>query len=131
MNAAAPPSPYARLGGEPVVMAIVNRFYDLVEQDEAYAPLRAIHAVDLAPVRHALGLFMTGWLGGPRDWFDRGQCIMAIHRAFPVTRDLADQWAGAMTRAIAGQPDVDPVIAARMVEAMTHMTRGMVNIGLD
>ncbi len=27
MNAAAPPSPYVRIGGEPVVAAIVNRFW--------------------------------------------------------------------------------------------------------
>lgn len=131
MNAAAPPSPYDRLGGAPVVAAIANRFYDLVESDPAYAPLRAIHAADLQAVRHGLTRFLSGWLGGPRDWFDRGQCIMSIHRVFPVTPQLADQWADAMSRAIAMQPQVDDVLRARMVETLAHMTRGMVNIGLD
>ncbi len=131
MNAAAPPSPYVRIGGAPVVRAIANRFYDLLEQDAAYAELRALHAADLGPVRHGLTLFLSGWLGGPRDWFERGPCIMSLHRAFPITPQLADQWALAMTCAIADQEDMDSDIADAMTQAMGHMARGMINFGLD
>lgn len=131
MNAAAPPSPYARIGGEPVVAAIANRFYDLLEQDPAYAQLRALHAADLGAVRHGLTRFLVGWLGGPRDWFERGPCIMSLHRAFPITPALADQWALAMTCAIAGQDDMDSAIADSMAQALGHMARGMINFGLQ
>lgn len=131
MNAAAPPSPYARIGGEPIVRGIVDRFYDLLEHDPAYAPLRALHAADLEPVRHGLTRFLSGWLGGPRDWFDRGPCIMSLHRAFPITLALADQWAMAMTCAIAGEETIDPRLADAMTEALGHMARGMINFGLD
>lgn len=130
MNAAAPPSPYVRIGGEPVVRAIVDRFYDLLEQDTAYAELRALHAADLGPVRHGFTRFLCGWLGGPRDWFGRGQCVMSLHRAFPITPALADQWAEAMARAIEGQDGVDPAIARAMTDALGHMARGMINFGL-
>lgn len=130
MNAAAPPSPYVRIGGEPIVRAIADRFYDLLEQDVAFADLRAIHAADLTAVRHGLTRFLCGWLGGPRDWFERGPCIMSLHRAFPVTPLLADQWAQAMRRAIAGQQGVDPVIGDAMAQALDHMAHGMIHFGL-
>ena len=130
MNAAAPPSPYARIGGESVVRAIAQRFYDLIERDAAYADLRAIHAADLGPVRHGLTRFLCGWLGGPRDWFDRGPCIMSLHRAFPVTPALADQWATAMACAIAMEENLDPALGDAMAEALGHMARGMINFGL-
>lgn len=131
MNAAAPPSPYARIGGDAVVAAIANRFYDIVSQDPAYAELRALHAADLTAVRHGLTRFLIGWLGGPRDWFERGPCIMSLHRAFPITPALADQWALAMTCAIAGQEEIDPAIADAMAQALGHVARGMVNFGLE
>jgi len=131
MNAAAPPTPYARIGGDAPVAAIVDRFYTLLESDPAFTELRALHAADLSPVRHGLTRFLVGWLGGPRDWFERGPCVMSLHRLFPITPALADQWSTAMGRAIAGQPDFDPVLAGRMIDALGHMARGMINIGLD
>lgn len=130
MNAAAPPSPYARIGGEPVVRAIADRFYDLLESDPAYAELRALHTADLATVRHGLTRFLCGWLGGPRDWFARGPCIMSLHRAFPITSLLADQWATAAACAIAAQEGLDQDIAAAMTQVLGHMARGMINFGL-
>ncbi len=134
MNAAASPNapmtPYVRIGGEPVVRAIADRFYDLLESDPAYAQLRAIHAADLSVVRHGFTRFLCGWLGGPRDWFQRGTCIMSLHRAFPITPQLADQWATAAACAIAGQEDLDTDIADAMAQALGHMARGMINFGL-
>ncbi|UZW57264.1 group II truncated hemoglobin [Sphingobium sp. JS3065] len=121
-------TPYARIGGEPAVAAIVNRFYDLVEQDAAFADLRALHAADLAAVRHGLTRFLSGWAGGPRDWFDHGPCIMSLHRAFPITPALADQWSAAMTRAIAAQAGLDPQLAQAMAQALDHMAHAMVNL---
>ncbi|WP_375196513.1 group II truncated hemoglobin [Sphingobium sp.] len=125
------PTPFDRIGGEPTVAAIANRFYDLIEQDPAYADLRAIHAADLSAIRHGLTRFLAGWAGGPRDWFERGQCVMSLHRAFPITPALADQWANAMTRAIAAQPGLDPRLGEAMGEALGHMARGMINLSLE
>ncbi len=82
-------------------------------------------------MRLGLTRFLSGWLGGPRDWFARGQCVMSLHRAFPITPALADDWALAMTCAIAGQQDMDPAIGDAMAQALGHMARGMINFALD
>ncbi|WP_176592594.1 globin [Sphingobium sp. EM0848] len=120
-------TPFARLGGEPTIAAITNHFYDLIDQDPAYAELRAIHAADLSVVRNGLSHFLIGWAGGPRDWFERGQCVMSLHRAFPVTPALADQWSAAMARAIHAQPGIEPELAQAMTRALDHMAQGMIN----
>lgn len=124
---AAAATPHDRLGGAPVIGAIVNRFYDLVDQKPAYAELRAIHAADLGAVRQGLTRFLTGWAGGPRDWFERGQCVMTLHRGFSIPAALADQWAQAMTRAIEGQPGIDTELADAIAGALGHMARAMIN----
>jgi len=40
-------TPYALLGGDAAVRALVERFYDLMELEPRYAELRALHAADL------------------------------------------------------------------------------------
>ena len=64
------PSLFARIGGTEGVRAVVERFYDLMQDDPRYAALRAMHAEDLFPVRVSLTQFLSAWLGGPRDWFE-------------------------------------------------------------
>lgn len=120
-------SPFERVGGHPVLVAICERFYDLMEQDPAYAELRAMHAEDLGFMRQALPQFLAGWAGGPRDWFEAnpGKCMMSLHTPFPIGRQTAGQWAEAMTRAIAGTDVADREIADAMADVLGRMARGM------
>lgn len=126
-----PATPFEIIGGRAPVEAIANRFYDLIEDDPAYAPLRAMHARDLAPVRASLAGYLVAWLGGPRDWFDEAEngCIMSLHGGYRISTDLAGQWAGAMTRAIAAEPGLDPRFAAALSQAIARMAHGMINAG--
>lgn len=107
--------------------AITERFYDLMEQEPEFAELRAMHAPDLAPMRESLPLFLAGWAGGPRDWFERnpGKCMMSMHAPFPITRQTAEQWADAMTRAIAETDLANREIAEAMSDVLSRMARGM------
>ena len=120
-------SPFDRIGGHPVLQAICERFYDLMEQDPAYAELRAMHAGDLGFMRQALPQFLAGWAGGPRDWFEAnpGKCMMSMHAPFPIGRQTAEQWAEAMTRAIAGSEVADRAIADALADVLGRMARGM------
>lgn len=120
-------SPFERVGGNSVLQAICERFYDLMEQDPAYAELRAMHAADLSPMRQALPLFLAGWAGGPRDWFEAnpGKCMMSMHAPFPIGRQTAEQWAEAMTRAIADTDLADREIGDALADVLGRMARGM------
>lgn len=126
--ARAPQSAYDMIGGANAVAAIVTRFYDLVEGEAAYADLRAMHAgEDLGPVRESLTGFLTGWLGGPRDWFAKGGCVMSMHRPLDITPAVTDQWIAAMERAIADTPTAHDDLAGKMAQALGQMARGMIN----
>lgn len=127
-TAEAPPaSPFERVGGHAAMRAITDRFYDLMDEDPAYAELRAVHATDLSDMRAQLPLFLAGWAGGPRDWFEAnpGKCMMSAHGGIAITRDTASQWADAMTRAIADAQVADREIAEAMADVLSRMAKGM------
>ena len=125
-------APFYRLGGLPAMRAIVDRFYDLMETDAAYAELRAMHAPDLGHMRHSLAGFLAAWSGGPRDWFEEnpGKCMMSAHKPFTITPAIAGQWADAMKRAVADAAEsstalADPELARVMAGVLADMALGM------
>ena len=120
-------TPYDLIGGAPVIRRIVDRFYDLMDQDPAYAELRALHAPDLGPMRHSLSGFLNAWAGGPRDWFEEnpGKCMMSAHRGLGVSRATADQWVDAMSRAIAECGPEDRALGKAMAERLAMMAASM------
>lgn len=125
-TATRPATAYDLLGGKQSVRRIVDRFYDLMEADPAYAELRALHATDLEPMRVSLTGFLVAWLGGPRDWFDEhpGLCMMSAHRDVAITETSARQWADAMARAVRDRVS-DATLADRMGEALASMALAM------
>lgn len=120
-------SPFVLIGGHRVLEAICERFYDLMDEDAAYAQLRALHAEDLGMMRKALPRFLAGLAGGPRDWFEAnpGKCMVSLHAAFPIDRQSADQWAEAMTCAIAQTEMENRDVANAMAEVLSRMARTM------
>jgi hemoglobin len=122
-----PETPFDRLGGHATFRAICDRFYDLMEEDPAYAGLRTMHAPDLGPMRQALPLFLAGWVGGPRDWFEAnpGKCMMNAHRPYAISTAHAAQWAEAMRRAIAEVAPEPANLAAAMADALADLATRM------
>ncbi|GEO00183.1 hypothetical protein NSE01_20150 [Novosphingobium sediminis] len=120
-------SPYDRIGGHAVLRRITDRFYDLMETEPAFAELRAMHASDLAPMRESLPLFLGGWSGGPRTWWDAnpGKCMVSMHAPFRIDKAIAGQWADAMRRAIADVAPEDAAIAEALADVLDRMARGM------
>lgn len=122
-------SPFERIGGRAVLSNLVDRFYDLMDEDPGYAALRAMHATDLAPMRASLTDFLMAWMGGPRDWFEQrpGACVMSAHANLGISRETAEQWISAMTRALNDTVD-DPPFTEAMLAALTQMSRGMARL---
>ncbi len=122
-----PETPFDRLGGHATFRAICNRFYDLMDSESAYADLRAMHAADLAPMRESLPLFLAGWAGGPRDWFEAnpGRCMMSVHKPYAISRAVAGQWAEAMRRSIADVAPEPADMAKAMADVLAKLATGM------
>lgn len=120
-------SPYERIGGLAVLRQITDRFYDLMETEPAFRALRAMHAPDLAPMRESLPLFLAGWSGGPRTWWETnpGKCMVSMHSPFGIDQATAGQWADAMRQAIKDVAPEDTAIADALADVLDRMARGM------
>jgi len=95
-------SAFEALGGETLVQALVERFYDLMELDPAYATLRAVHGPDLAQAREKLTWFLCGWLGGPQHYTERFGHPRLRMRHMPYSIGILerDQWLACMDQAM-------------------------------
>ena len=104
-------TPFEWIGGEPRVQALVDRFYDLMELEPAYAQLRAVHGTSLDNARQRLFWFLCGWLGGPNHYIERRghPMLRARHLPFAIGSTERDQWMGCMAQALADQHVPDPL----------------------
>ena len=93
---------FEALGGEPLVQSLVERFYDLMELDPAYAALRAVHGSDLTQARQKLTWFLCGWLGGPQHYTERFGHPRLRMRHMPYSIGILerDQWLACMDQAM-------------------------------
>ena len=108
-------TPYAALGGEPGVRALVDRFYDLMDLEPAYAGIRALHPGVLDGSRDKLYWFLCGWLGGPDHYVQRHGHPRLRARHLPYSIGIAerDQWLACMAQAMREQ-QLDEALAQRL-----------------
>jgi hemoglobin len=128
--APAGPTPYERLGGEPGVRALVDRFYDLMDLEPRFAELRALHPSTLEGSRDKLFWFLCGWLGGPNHYIERfgHPRLRARHLPYAIGIAERDQWMACMLQAMAEQ-QVDEALAQRLAEALFGTADWMRNKG--
>jgi hemoglobin len=98
-------TPFALLGGEPVVRRIVERFYALMARDEP--ALARLHPCDAEgrveqPSQDRFALFFIGWLGGPQDYIAaHGHPRLRMrHARVAVDVAMRDAWMRAMGKAL-------------------------------
>jgi hemoglobin len=121
-------SVYARLGGEPAIRALVNRFYELMDElPEAYA-VRRLHPESLAGSADSLFKFLSGWFGGPALYIrERGHPRLRMrHAAYAIGPVERDEWLLCMRQALAEQV-ADDTLRAGVLRAFEEMAQHMVN----
>jgi hemoglobin len=122
-------TPFALIGGEAEIRRLVGAFYDAMEQDPAFAELRAMHAPDLSVMRTRLTDYLTQWMGGPRVYAERHPgrgCIVSAHGPFPIDVRMAEQWLACMRKAFETAA-VPAEVRSMLDPAFTAMCQGLRN----
>ena len=90
-------NPFQQIGGEPVVRAVVERFYDAMSDHEP--ALARLHPCDeegkvARASRDKFALFFIGWLGGPQDYVAaHGHPRLRMrHAMVPIDTGMAEAW---------------------------------------
>ena len=129
MSEAGPPSDsvYTRLGGEPAVRALVDRFYQLMDQLPEAQGLPRLHP-DLPRAADSLFKYLSGWFGGPPLYVqERGHPRLRMrHLPFTIGRRERDQWLLCMRQALAAQA-ADVRLRAVIEQAFAGLADHMVN----
>ena len=95
-------SHYVRLGGEEKVRALVQRFYQLMDELPEAHGVRKMHGADLKTSEEKLFMFLSGWLGGPQLFVEKfGHPILRQrHMPFAIGKAERDQWLLCMGQAL-------------------------------
>jgi hemoglobin len=123
-------APYVTLGGEPAVRALVDRFYDLMDLEPAYAGIRSLHPTTLDGSRDKLFWFLCGWLGGPDLYIQRfgHPRLRARHLPFEIGIAERDQWMACMVQAM-GEEGVSAELSDRLTRSFFGTADWMRNRG--
>jgi len=123
-------TPFDWIGGEERISAMVERFYDLMDLEPAYAELRAAHGTELANARQRLTWFLTGWMGGPQHYTDRfgHPMLRARHMPFSIGIKERDQWLACMSQAM-DETGVTEDLRKRLMQSFFKTADWMRNLG--
>jgi len=125
-----PASAYTLLGGELAVRTLVDRFYDVMDLEPAYAAIRRLHPDALDGSRDKLHWFLCGWLGGPDLYQQRfgHPRLRARHLPYAIGIAERDQWLACMTQALR-ECGVATELAERLCAAFFNTADWMRNRG--
>ena len=93
---------YQRIGGEEKIRALVQRFYQLMDELPESHGIRKLHPESLKGSEDKLFMFLTGWMGGPQLYVEQfGHPRLRMrHITFPIGESERDQWMLCMTQAM-------------------------------
>jgi hemoglobin len=93
---------YDDIGGAPTVDRLVEAFYRNMDTMAAAREIRAMHAPDLGPTKAILKIYLTEWLGGPKNYSaSRGHPRLRMrHARFSIGPAERDAWLLCMNAAL-------------------------------
>lgn len=119
-----------RMGGETVVRALVDRFYDLIETAPEGRHILHLHfrGHGIAHVRAAQFEFLCGFFGGRRDYMQRPGALnlKEQHDHVPIRPEDAEDWLTCMAQALRDVGVADPV-RSQVFQAFQRAAHALVN----
>jgi len=117
---------YERIGGAEKVRALVERFYQLMDELPETYGIRKLHAQDLQGATEKLHKFLTGWMGGPQLYVEQygHPMLRARHLPFPISSAERDQWLLCMNQALSEIVDDEALrkeLSAAFAKVADHM----------
>lgn len=119
---------YERIGGAEKVRALVQRFYQLMDElPEAYG-IRKLHPAALHGSEQKLFEFLSGWMGGPQLFVEKyGHPMLRMrHLPFPISDVERDQWMMCMRQALHDVVE-DEKLRAELIAAFEKVADHMRN----
>jgi hemoglobin len=118
------------VGGANAVRTLIDRFYDLMDLEPAFAGIRALHPSALDGSRDKLYWFLSGWLGGPDLYQQRfgHPRLRARHLPYEIGMAERDQWMACMGQAME-ECGLDASLQARLTASFANTADWMRNKG--
>lgn len=93
---------YDRIGGAEKVRALVQRFYQIMEELPESFGIRKLHPQDLQNSEEKLFQFLSGWMGGPQLYIEKygHPMLRRRHLPFAIGEAERDQWLMCMNKAL-------------------------------
>ena len=119
---------YETIGGDAGVRALVDSFYDYMDNLPEVRVIREMHPADLTSSREKLYLFLCGWTGGPQLYVQKHghPRLRRRHLPFPVDESARDQWMLCMQRAL-DETVEDPAVREYLFAAFYRVADFMRN----
>lgn len=121
-------SHYERIGGADKVRALVQRFYQLMDELPEANGIRKLHAADLKGAEDKLFKFLSGWMGGPELFVQEfgHPMLRQRHLPFKIGDTERDQWLRCMNQALTEVvEDID--LRQKLADAFANVANHMRN----
>lgn len=117
-------SDYERVGGGKAVKEVVDRFYELILDDEELVGF--FHDTDMGQLKRHQVLLISQVLGGPASY--EGRDLQQAHAGMEISRQDYLKVVGYLVQSM-GEAGVDQAIIGRVGEALAATEQDVVTIG--
>ncbi len=94
-----------QIGGEAVLRALVDRFYDIIEETETGSQIVKLHkrGHGMGHARIEQFNFLSGFMGGRNYYLEKygHMDVRGMHEHVPITQQDAENWLSCMDQALA------------------------------
>src|SRR5512138_3611109 len=121
-------SMFDRVGGAVTIDRLVEAFYRRMDTLPEAGVIRAMHALELGPVKHVLKRYLSEWTGGPKLYSpEKGHPrLRQRHMGFPIGSAERDAWLLCMRGALE-ETVADEAARGELDAALTKLADWMRN----